>query len=294
MNNMQLFGFYTLLGKLGGFTSSYMFKVALVVFSASLFPILIAFGYMVLAGQSTASLLLPLLLSIIGIGLNILFLYLLLKPVLFTAKQLDNYVNNEVTLHLPTEYKDDVGLIMAHVQYVTQKLEFLTRSQNQDSNLDPLTGVLNRQAGEERLRQDIARASRDTSKLLVALLDIDNFSHINDRFGRHVGDVCLSHVAEVTMNNIRKGDWIARWGGDRFLMILWNFNNGEPEVVLERIKKQSIHTPMNELLKLNISIGACDYQNEVDIDLLLSKLNECIYQAKQAGTGGIQICQKSE
>lgn len=294
MNNIKLFGFYTFLEKLGIVRNCYMLKVVLTVLIASLLPLLITFIYMLLLGQSTLPLLFPLFISIASIGLHILLLYLLLKPVLFTAKQLDNYVSNEVTLHLPTEHKDDIGMMMSHVQYVTQKLEFLTRSQNQDSNLDPLTGVLNRQAGEERLRQDIARASRDGNKVLVALLDIDNFSQINERFGRHVGDVCLSHIAEVTMNNIRKGDWIARWGGDRFLMILWNFNNGEPEVVLERIKKQSVHTPMNKLLKLTISIGACDYQNEVDVDLLLGKLNECMYQAKQAGTDGIQICQKNK
>jgi hypothetical protein len=49
---------------------------------------------------------------------------------------------------------------------------------------------------------------------------------------------------------------------------------------------------MNELLKLSLSIAACDYQNEVDIDILLGKLNECMYQAKQSGNGGIEICNK--
>ncbi len=292
MNNIQLFRFYEILAKIPLFKYSYMFKVILVVLFASLFPLLAVFVYFMLFGQSTASLLIPLILTSFSIGLNILFLYLLLRPIFFTSKQLDEYVNNDLPLHLPSEYKDNVGLLMEHVQYVTQKLEFLTRTQTQDSNLDPLTGVLNRQAGEDRLRQDIARASRDTNRLLIALLDVDNFSHINENFGRHIGDVCLTHIAEVTMDNIRKGDWISRWGGDRFLMVLWNFNNGEPRIVLERIKQQSVHTPMNELLKLSLSIGACDYQNEVDIDILLGKLNECIYQAKQTGHGGIEICSK--
>ncbi|MCV6638154.1 diguanylate cyclase [Candidatus Albibeggiatoa sp. nov. NOAA] len=270
-----------------------MFKVILVVLFASLLPLLAMFAYFMLLGQSTASLFIPLVLSVISVSVNILLLYLLLKPILFTSKQLDGYINNEVPLHLPAGHKDEVGVLMEHVQYITQKLEFMTRSQSKDTNLDPLTNVLNRQAGEERLRQDIARASRDNSRLLVVLLDIDNFSQINESFGRHIGDVCLTHVAQVTLNNIRKGDWIARWGGDRFLMVLWNFNNGEPRIVLERIKKQSIHTPMNELLKLDLSIGACDYQNEVDVDILLGKLNECMYQAKQSGSGGIEICPKS-
>lgn len=293
MSNIQFFGLYSGLSKIYLCKYSYMFKVILVVLFASLLPLLAMFAYFMLLGQSTASLFIPLVLSVISVSVNILLLYLLLKPILFTSKQLDGYINNEVPLHLPAGHKDEVGVLMEHVQYITQKLEFMTRSQSKDTNLDPLTNVLNRQAGEERLRQDIARASRDNSRLLVVLLDIDNFSQINESFGRHIGDVCLTHVAQVTLNNIRKGDWIARWGGDRFLMVLWNFNNGEPRIVLERIKKQSIHTPMNELLKLDLSIGACDYQNEVDVDILLGKLNECMYQAKQSGSGGIEICPKS-
>ncbi len=270
-----------------------MFKIALVVLLASFTPLLAVFSYFMLLGKSIDILFIPLFLSVITVGLNIFLLYLLLKPIFFTIKQLDAHINHDMPLHLHTDdYKDEIGLLMEHIHYMAQKLEFLNRAQNIDSNLDPLTGVLNRVAGEERLRQDIARASRDNSRLLVALLDIDNFSQINEHFGRHIGDVCLTHVAEVTMSNIRKGDWIARWGGDRFLMVLWNFNNGEPRIVLERIKKDSIHTPMNELLKLNLSIGACDYQYEVDIDMLLSKLNECMYQAKRVGHGGIEICQK--
>ncbi|MEK7989493.1 MAG: GGDEF domain-containing protein [Thiotrichaceae bacterium] len=293
MNNTQLYGFYTILTKIPLFKYSYMSKLMLVVLLASLLPLLAVFTYFILIGQSTTFLFIPFIFSIVTILLNILFLYLLLKPIFFISKQLNEYVNNEQPLHyLPLENKDDIGLLMQHIQYITQNLDLLKRTQDKDTNLDPLTGALNRQAGEERLHQDMARASRDSSRLLIALLDIDNFSDINENFGRQVGDVCLRHIAEVTMGSIRKGDWISRWDGDRFLMVLWNFNNGKPRSVLERIKQQSSHTPMYELLKLNLTIGACDYQNEVDIDTLLGKLNECIYQAKQSGHGGIEICQK--
>lgn len=294
MNNMQLFGLYFLLSKVSICQHSYMFKIMLAILFATLLPLVIVFSYLLVFNLPLSSLFLPLLLSLTSIALNILLLYWLLKPIFYTSYQLDNYVNTDAThLHLPTEYNDDIGLLMSNVQYVTQKLEFLTRNQTQDPNLDPLTGVLNRPAGEERLRQDIARASRDNSRLLVALLDIDNFSQINENFGRRIGDVCLGHVAEVTMNNIRKGDWIARWGGDKFLMVLWNFNNGEPYTVLKRIRQESVTTPMNELLQVHLSIGACDYQHEIELDILLNKLNECMYLAKQAEHSGIEICSKN-
>lgn len=290
MNNTPLFRFYNLLNHIILLQHSYMAKFIFITGTATLLPLFLGLLYIIVFDKAMDYILLLLMALALMAMINILLLRALLAPILVTAQQLDQYVNSNTAVNLPSDSKDDIGVLMGHVQYVTQKLELVTRRQNMDANLDPLTGILNRQAAEERLCQDIARAVRDNSKLLIALLDIDNFSHINDDFGRQMGDVCLTHIAEVLTNNIRKGDWVARWGGDKFLIVLWNFNNGEPKIVLQRIKHQSISTPMNELLHLNVNLGACAYQHDIDIDELITKLNACIQTAKHNQTG-IELCE---
>jgi len=150
---------------------------------------------------------------------------------------------------------------------------------------DPLTGLPTRRTAEARLHSDIARVSRDGNTMLVALLDIDNFDKINHEFGHDVGDVCITHISEELERNIRGGDWLARWGDDEFLMVLWNFNHENPSIVLERIQRQVVHTPMGELMEISLSIGACECQGQTETNELLKTLENTINTVKH--TGGV-------
>ena len=96
--------------------------------------------------------------------------------------------------------------MMANVQYVVQELDKVFRSLQESATMDHLTGAYNRRAGEQRLASDLARVGRGEGSLTLAVVDLDRFKPINDRYGHQAGDTCLRHLADTCIRSIRKGD----------------------------------------------------------------------------------------
>src|SRR5687767_4387830 len=109
---------------------------------------------------------------------------------------------------------------------------------------DHLTGTYNRRAAEERLAEDVKRAERGGGALSLMLLDLDRLKPINGEYGHGAGDACVEHFAEVLGRNLRAGDWIGRWGGDEFVVGMWNTQDVQPtKQVLERIVEDLRESP---------------------------------------------------
>src|SRR5919108_5850752 len=88
------------------------------------------------------------------------------------------------------------------------------------ATIDVLTRIPNRRATQVFLEKELSRAQRNQSEFSVLLIDIDNFKQVNDRWGHAVGDYVLVKTASVFQSIIRKHDWVGRWGGEEFLIIL--------------------------------------------------------------------------
>ena len=125
--------------------------------------------------------------------------------------------------------------------------------------------------------------------LTVGLVDIDDFKTINDTYGHQAGDDCLRHFAEVIHRNIRESDWLARWGGDEFVLALHDSSTrfARPEAVLERIardlRENPVKLPRGEELRLSVSVGAVKYAGEEVPRELLAKADRAMYEAKRDG-----------
>lgn len=288
---------YAFLSRFKLFRTSYLSKVMFVVLTGLLLPLLASVIYLLTTDSLNqySGLLIVILISIL---FSMIIVFFLLKklfyPLMMTVTDLHNYINLGTIPDIPIDFKgstfkDPVGQLMADVRYLTQKLSFTTKSLNESSNIDPLTNISNRQAAEERLRQDIARANRHGNRILIAVIDIDDFKGINEQYGHQVGDVCLIHIAEVISKNIRAGDWLARWGGDEFLMILWNINEDTLTKVLERVQRHSVKTAMGELLEISFSIAAYKHRLHTDLDTALECLGEALYKVKEEGRGSIVV-----
>jgi diguanylate cyclase (GGDEF)-like protein len=189
---------------------------------------------------------------------------------------------------LPLGFSDEVGRLMADVRYAVEHLDSTIRSLEGLSGTDHLTDLPNRREGEDRLANDIARARRGGGHLTVAVVDLDDFKTINDTHGHHAGDVCIRHVADVIGRSVREGDWLSRWGGDEFVLALWDDSVfASPEAVLGRInaelRRTRLRLPGGEELVLSISVGAHRYAGEEDLRELLAKADGAMYQAKREG-----------
>lgn len=302
MNYYSQFKLYSVLAQIPLLNKSYNRKIMLIVFIGLQLPLLTLLFYIAVNPALTFYehyflVVVMLSVTVFSTIITLLLLFLILYPINLAATTLYQYISEETRTQLPVGYEDAAGQLMTYIQYMIDKVELFSKSLRSASNLDPLTGIQNRRSGEEQLRQDMARARRAENQILVALVDIDQLQNINDHFGYHVGDVCLTQIAEILSKSVREGDWLARWDGDEFLLVLWNFNHVQPRAVLERIQRQTIKTPMGELLKISLSVGACEYRGDTDfatdtdMETLLIHLEEALSKVKQTGGGGIAICE---
>ncbi len=181
-----------------------------------------------------------------------------------------------------------------------RSLDRTVRSLEDISSRDPLTGVYNRRAGEERLAGDLARASRDGKTFTLVVLDLDGLKELNDSLGHPFGDVLLNRVSEALRRNLREGDWMARWGGDEFVLGLWDTADRDTATkVLERVAQQLQETapsPPNssgvsaespEPLRPSFSAGVVVCQPGDDPQRCLARADAFLHEAKRGGVGRI-------
>jgi diguanylate cyclase (GGDEF)-like protein len=275
------------------FPKSFSGKIMLVVFAGTHLPLLALVLYLLLVspgglGTHLGVLAALLIATLLGFVATLFALRALLAPVRLASSSLEAYLHDRRTPELPTGFSDEAGKLMADVQHAIDHLDSTIRSLEGLSGTDHLTGLPNRRGGEERLGADLARAKRGGAILTVAVGDIDNFKAINDTHGHQAGDVCLRHVARVIRRNVREGDWLCRWGGDEFVLALWEDSVFvSPEAVLGRInaglRRSPVALPGGEELVLSISVGAHRYAGEKDIRELLAKADAAMYEAKREG-----------
>ena len=291
MENADL-GIYALISK-WGFPKTYRGKIMLVAFLGTHAPLLGASLYLLLGSSVSLGAALRILailvaVTLVGTAATLLALGALLAPVRLTSSALKRYLDDQTKPDLPIGFSDEVGRLMADVRYAVEHLDSSIRSLEGLSGTDHLTGLPNRREGEERLANDIARTRRSGGQLTVAVVDLDGFKTINDTHGHHAGDVCIRHVADVIGRSVREGDWLSRWGGDEFVLALWDDSVfASPEAVLGRLnaelRRSPVRLPGGEELVLSISVGAHRYAGEDDLRELLAKADAAMYQAKREG-----------
>jgi len=276
-----------------GFPKSYSAKIMLVVFAGTHLPLVAMVLYLLLVspgglGTHLGVLAALIIATLLGLVATLFVLRALLAPVRVASSSLEAYLDERRKPELPIGFSDEAGKLMADVQHALDHLDTTICSLEGLSGTDYLTGLPNRRGGEERLGEDLARAKRGGAILTVAVVDVNRFKAINDTHGHHAGDVCLRHVARVIRRNVREGDWLARWGGDEFVLSLWDASVfASPEALLRRIsrslKKSPVRLPGGEELVLSISVGAHRYAGEDDIRELLAKADAAMYEAKREG-----------
>src|SRR5215218_5710407 len=249
----------------------------LVVFAGTNVPLVVLVLYLLLAspgGLGTRSGILAALLiaTLLGFVATHFTLRALLAPVRLASSSLKAYLDERSKPELPIGFSDEAGKLMADVQHAVDHLDTRIRSLEGLSGTDHLTGLPNR-------REAI---------LTVAMVDVNRFKAINDTHGHQAGDVCIRHVARVIRRSVREGDWLARWGGDEFVLSLWDASVfASPEAVLVRIsrglKESPVRLPLGEELVLSISVGAHRYAGEDDLRELLAKADAAMYEAKREG-----------
>lgn len=123
------------------------------------------------------------------------------------------------------------------------------------ASTDPLTGLANQRAFQERLTEEVSRSSRYGHPLSLVLLDLDRFKRVNDRHGHQVGDAVLAEVARRLAGLARTGDLAARVGGEEFACLLPDTDSDGALALAERIRRAVEARPFGEAGMLTASLG---------------------------------------
>lgn len=183
----------------------------------------------------------------------------------------------------------DVGRRITRLEH---SLRISNRENRRLSVTDSLTGVRNRRYLMKYLPREIARSRRQQHPLAVLSCDIDRFKHVNDRFGHEAGDEVLREFAMRLGNCIRQSiDWIARMGGEEFMIVLPETNLSGATCVAEKVRSTVSAHPFatrSGPLAVTVSIGATALETLLDFETislieLLRTADQCLYASKTLG-----------
>ena len=158
--------------------------------------------------------------------------------------------------------------------------------QRAHAQLDPLTKLPNRQAYDHQLNSEYSRWQRYDKPLTMIIADIDFFKKINDTFGHAAGDKVLKTVARVLQTNLRDTDFIARFGGEEFVILMPETQMDAATKVAEKLRTTIMECPFhssNRKVPVTMSFGVCEFKKGDTIDSVFDKADKALYQAKESG-----------
>ena len=157
------------------------------------------------------------------------------------------------------------------------------------ATFDRMTGAYNRQGTETELQRELERDRRHGHSLSVAMLDVDHFKEVNDRYGHDVGDRVLQAIIQQTLESVRENDLVGRWGGEEFLLVLPETDAPAAARLAERIRARvgAIRHPGPE--RITVSLGVARWTAGETVEALVKRADEALYRAKEGGRDRVEV-----
>ncbi len=154
---------------------------------------------------------------------------------------------------------------------------------------DELTGIYSRRFFLDALRREQARCEREYQPFCLALLDLDLFKNVNDRYGHLVGDDVLRTFAECVQQEVRQVDYFARYGGEEFSLLLVDADMALASAIMERIRSRIEAQAFPQVeMAITASIGITQYQPGDTLNDLIGRADRALYAAKDGGRNCIR------
>lgn len=181
---------------------------------------------------------------------------------------------------------------VAHMEQEALGYREHLEEQRQKALIDPLTGLPNRAAWSERLDHEISQWQQHGNTLLLAMLDLDHFKRINDNYGHLAGDKVLKIIASVLRKRLRGTDFIARFGGEEFVLLMPATAPMVGAKLLETLRASIEACPFHfkgERVTITISMGLTAFRSGEHSDLVLKRADQALYRAKNTGRNRIEL-----
>ncbi|RON55664.1 GGDEF domain-containing protein [Pseudomonas frederiksbergensis] len=181
---------------------------------------------------------------------------------------------------------------VAHMEQEALGFREHLEEQRQKALIDPLTGLPNRAAWSERLEHEIGQWQQHGNTLMLAMLDLDHFKRINDNYGHLAGDKVLKIIASVLRKRLRGSDFIARFGGEEFVLLMPSTVPAVGAKLLETLRASIEACPFHfkgERVTITISMGLAAFKPGEHSDMVLKRADQALYRAKNAGRNRVEL-----
>ncbi len=187
------------------------------------------------------------------------------------------------------------GMVTSGVEIADLHRQLIWQRQGLKQNLermraaafqDELTGVFNRRFVMEVLSREIAYVDRERTSLAVCFCDLDHFKAVNDQFGHAGGDRALQDFAKLAGSLVRSADYVARLGGEEFLLVLVGASAERARNVAQRlcVRTRELRTRSDlGIVQFTVSCGVTGYRRGEGLAALLERADQALYQAKHGG-----------
>ena len=185
-----------------------------------------------------------------------------------------------------------MSLRLQDLENETAELRSRIKQERNQAKVDPLTGIPNRLAYEERLEYEVARWKRFATPLVLVMWDIDLFKKVNDSFGHSAGDKVLRTIARTLESSIRETDFVARYGGEEFVQLMTGSSLEEclqvADKIREAIKKTGFHF-RDQAITITASCGLAELRDGDSVEQWFERADKALYKAKQEGRNRCEL-----
>ncbi len=162
---------------------------------------------------------------------------------------------------------------------------------------DPLTGIFNRRYLNKHLPLEISRAKRYNRPLSLILCDIDHFKKVNDSYGHLVGDQVIKTFVSCIKKSIRDVDWMVRYGGEEFIIVVPETDFNGSYVLAERLRNtisQRVIKVKKQEVRITSSFGVTGFvsnatDHKITFEAMIDQADKCLYKAKMKGRNAVEV-----
>ena len=190
--------------------------------------------------------------------------------------------NRHFRPHIKEVIVKEQKLYIVTFDEITKSLEQISHLKEKASK-DALTNLFNRGKFDNVIVKEIESSQVSGAPLSIIFLDIDHFKRVNDTYGHDVGDKILQRVADILVKVTREGDFIARWGGEEFVIALHATDLNRALSLAQKIRKEVESYEFETIGSLTISLGVCECIMGEELESLMKRVDAALYEAKESG-----------
>jgi diguanylate cyclase len=191
-----------------------------------------------------------------------------------------------------TQQLTEMQAKLNEMEQLAEKAQYAIEEQRKKAMHDALTGLPNRESYQQRIEQETHRIERYGGSLSLMMCDIDLFKRINDNYGHLAGDKVLKIIARSLQSNLRDSDFIARFGGEEFVVLMPETSAEEAKFVADKLRKKIEESPFNfkkEPVQITISFGISEFSQGESLEEVFQRADKALYKAKENGRNQVML-----